>query len=221
MIAEDKAKGYIARRVAKEFNDGDIVNLGIGIPTLVANCIPQGIQIFLHSENGVLGMGPVPPTGYEHPNIRNAGSSNVSFLPGSAIFDSAVSFGLIRGGHLDATVLGALEVDEKGRLANWMVPGKMIPGMGGAMDLVTGAKRVIVAMTHVNKNGSPKIVKTCLLPLTSIRRVDLIVTEYAVFRVAETGLALIEYSAESSVEEIKGLTAASFDIDPRLKAIDL
>ncbi|HNR63065.1 MAG TPA: 3-oxoacid CoA-transferase subunit B [Thermotogota bacterium] len=220
MIAEDKAKGYIARRVAKEFKDGDVVNLGIGIPTLVANCLPPGIQIFLHSENGLLGMGPIPPEGYEHPNIRNAGSSSVSFLPGGAIFDSAVSFGLIRGGHLDATVLGALEVDEKGHLANWMVPGKMIPGMGGAMDLVTGAKRVIVAMTHVNKNGSPKIVKTCLLPLTSIRKVDLIVTEYAVFRVEDTGLVLIEYSEESSVEEIKGLTAAHFDIDPRLKTIE-
>ncbi|NLH18750.1 MAG: 3-oxoacid CoA-transferase subunit B [Thermotogaceae bacterium] len=220
MIAEEKAKGYIARRVAKEFEDGDVVNLGIGIPTLVANYIPSGIQIFLHTENGLLGMGPNPSTGYEHPNLRNAGSSSVSFLPGSAIFDSAVSFGLIRGGHLDATVLGALEVDEKGLLANWMVPGKMIPGMGGAMDLVTGARRVIVAMTHVNKNGSPKIVKSCMLPLTSIRKVDLIVTEYAVFKVSETGLVLTEYSEESSVEEIKGLTAAHFEIDPQLKVIE-
>jgi acetate CoA/acetoacetate CoA-transferase beta subunit len=219
MIPEENAKSIIVRRVAKELRDGDIVNLGIGIPTLVANCIPPGIQIFLHSENGILGMGPAPIPGYEHPNLRNAGSMPVTFIPGSAIFDSAVSFGLIRGGHVDITVLGALEVDQEGHLANWVVPGKMIPGMGGAMDLVTGAKKVIVAMTHINKNGSSKIVKKCTLPLTSIRRVDMVVTEYTVFRVENNTLRLVEINSETTLEEVRKLTATDFVVDENLKTM--
>lgn len=201
MIQDSKLKKeVIAKRVAMELHDGDIVNLGIGIPTLVANYLPSGVEIFLQSENGILGMGPAPRPGFEHPQLINAGGMPVTFLPGAAAFDSAMSFGLIRGGRVDATVLGALQVDEEGHLANWMIPGKLVPGMGGAMDLVTGAKKVIVAMQHVNKNGTSKIVKKCSLPLTSIRRVNLIVTDMAVIEVTENGLILKEVAPETTFE---------------------
>ena len=173
------AQIVIAKRIARELRSGMLVNLGIGIPTLVANYVPEGVSVFFQSENGLIGTGPIPEEGMAHPTLTDAGGRPVSALPGACTFDSAMSFGLIRGGHLDLTVLGGLQVDAQGRLANWMIPGKMVPGMGGAMDLVTGAKRVIVAMQHTAK-GKPKIVKKCTLPLTSVRPVDLVVTEMAV-----------------------------------------
>jgi len=217
MIQDSKLKKeVIAKRVAMELHDGDIVNLGIGIPTLVANYLPSGVEIFLESENGILGMGPAPRPGFEHPQLINAGGMPVTFLPGAAAFDSAMSFGLIRGGHVDATVLGALQVDEEGHLANWMIPGKLVPGMGGAMDLVTGAKKVIVAMQHVNKNGTSKIVKKCSLPLTSIRRVNLIVTDMAVIEVTENGLILKEVAPETTVEEVIEATEAKLVIPDKV-----
>jgi len=217
MIQDSKLrKEVIAKRVAMELHDGDIVNLGIGIPTLVANYLPSGVEIFLQSENGILGMGPAPQPGFEHPQLTNAGGMPVTFLPGAAAFDSAMSFGLIRGGHVDATVLGALQVDEEGHLANWMIPGKLVPGMGGAMDLVTGAKKVIVAMQHVNKNGNSKIVKKCSLPLTSIRRVNLIVTDMAVIEVTENGLILKEVAPETTVGEVIKATEANLAIPDKV-----
>ena len=173
------AQTVIAKRIARELRSGMLVNLGIGIPTLVANFVREGVTVYFQSENGLIGTGPIPEEGMGHPALTDAGGKPVSALPGACTFDSAMSFGLIRGGHLDMTVLGGLQVDAHGRLANWMIPGKMIPGMGGAMDLVTGAKRVIVAMQHTAK-GKPKIVRKCTLPLTSIRSVDLVVTELAV-----------------------------------------
>ncbi|HXJ73603.1 MAG TPA: 3-oxoacid CoA-transferase subunit B, partial [Candidatus Dormibacteraeota bacterium] len=169
----------IARRIARELRSGMLVNLGVGIPTLVANYVPAGVNVFFQSENGLIGTGPIPEAGMAHPTLTDAGGQPVTALPGACAFDSAMSFGFIRGGHLDMTVLGGLQVDEHGLLANWMIPGKMVPGMGGAMDLVTGAKRVVVAMQHTAK-GKPKIVRQCSLPLTSIRSVDLVVTELAV-----------------------------------------
>lgn len=216
-----KAREIIARRVALELNDGDLVNLGIGIPTLVGNYLPENIHIFLQSENGIIGMGGAPESGYENPDMNNAGGQPSTFLPGAMAFDSATSFGFIRGGHLDATVLGALEVDQRGHLANWMIPGKIIPGMGGAMDLVTGAKRVIVSMTHTKKGGKSKIVKECKLPLTSIRKVDLIVTEAAFIEVTEEGLLLREIGPETTVEEVREKTDAQLMISDDLKIMDL
>src|SRR6201988_3220739 len=173
------AQMVIAKRIALELRPGMLVNLGIGIPTLVANYVPDGISVFFQSENGLIGAGPIPEEGMTHPTLTDAGGRPVSALPGASTFDSAMSFALIRGGHLDMTVLGGLQVDVQGRLANWMIPGKMVPGMGGAMDLVTGAKRVIVAMQHAAK-GKSKIVKKCNLPLTSARPIDLVVTDMAV-----------------------------------------
>jgi acetate CoA/acetoacetate CoA-transferase beta subunit len=217
MIQDPKiGRTVIAKRVALELKDGDIVNLGIGIPTLVANYIPKGVTVFFQSENGILGMGPAPEPGYEHPNLTNAGGSPVTFLPGAVAFDSATSFGLIRGGHVDITVLGGLQVDEEGHLANWMIPGKLIPGMGGAMDLVTGAKKVIVAMTHVEKGGVSKIVKKCTLPLTSVRRVNLIVTDLAVIEVTEKGLLLKEIAPETTLDEVLKYTAASLIVPEKV-----
>ncbi|HYG90117.1 MAG TPA: 3-oxoacid CoA-transferase subunit B [Azospirillum sp.] len=199
-------KTLIAKRVALELNDGDLVNLGIGLPTLVARYVPSDRHVFFQSENGILGMsGPI--AGAENPDLTDAGGNPISALPGAASFDSAMSFGLIRGGHLDVTVLGGLQVDEEGRLANWMVPGKMVPGMGGAMDLVSGAKRVIVAMQHAAK-GESKIVKRCTLPLTSVRRVDLVVTDLAVIEPTEKGLLLREVAPGVTVEQVLTNTQA-------------
>ena len=198
-------KTLIAKRVALELADGNLVNLGIGLPTLVARYIPAGRHVFFQSENGIIGMsGPI--AGAENPDLTDAGGNPISALPGAASFDSAMSFGLIRGGHLDITVLGGLQVDEEGRLANWMVPGKMVPGMGGAMDLVSGAKRVIVAMQHVAK-GESKIVKRCTLPLTSVRRVDLVVTDLAVIEPTDKGLLLKETAPGVTVQQVIAATA--------------
>jgi acetate CoA/acetoacetate CoA-transferase beta subunit len=208
-------KNYIAKRVAKELKDGDVVNLGIGLPTLVANYIPEGIEITLQSENGFLGMGPAAEPGQEDPYLVNAGGVHVTINPGGAFFDSADSFLIIRGGHVDATVLGALEVDEKGNLANWMVPGKMVPGMGGAMDLVTGAKKVIVAMNHTAK-GNHKILKECKLPLTAVNAVDLIVTEMGVMEVTDEGLVLKEINPKYTVEDVQKATGAPLIISENL-----
>ncbi len=212
-------KNYIAKRVAKELKDGDVVNLGIGLPTLVANYIPEGIEITLQSENGFLGMGPAAEKGKEDPYLVNAGGIHVTINPGGAFFDSATSFLIIRGGHVDATVLGALEVDEKGNLANWMVPGKMVPGMGGAMDLVTGAKKVIVAMNHTAK-GSHKILKECTLPLTAVNAVDLIITEMGVMEVTNKGLVLTEINPAYTVEDVQNATGATLIISENLKQME-
>ena len=192
-----------------------LINLGIGIPTLVANYLPQGVNVFFQSENGLIGTGPIPEEGMAHPLLTDAGGRPVSALPGACTFDSAMSFGLIRGGHVDMTVLGALEVDERGRLANWMIPGKMVPGMGGAMDLVTGAKRVIIAMQHTAK-GKPKIVKKCLLPLTSTRSVDLVVTELAVIGFPGGRATLLETGPGVRVQEVVEATEATLDIPERV-----
>ena len=208
-------KDVIARRVAQELKDGDRVNLGIGLPTLVAKYLPRALQVHFHSENGIFGMSPLPGEGFEDRNLTDAGGRPVGAMPGACAFDSAFSFGVIRGGHLDVTVLGGLEVDELGQLANWMVPGKMIPGMGGAMDLVTGARRVIVAMTHRSPTGS-KIVKRCTLPITSVRRVDLVVTELAVIRPTPQGLVLIETMMGVSVREVIEASDAALQVDPNL-----
>ena len=205
-------KNFIARRVAREFSDGDVVNLGIGLPTLVGNFVPEDIQIFLQSENGLIGLGPAPTEDTLDPDITNAGGQPVTLLPGGMYFDSVTSFGIIRGGHVDVTVLGSLQVDETGSLANWIIPGKMVPGMGGAMDLVTGARKVIIAMTHTNK-GRPKILKRCTLPLTAKNQVDLIVTEMGVMEVHEDGLHLVEYNPAFTLEEIQEATEASLIIN--------
>lgn len=209
-------KELIARRVAQEINDGDVVNLGIGMPTMVANYIPEGVKPILQSENGFLGVGPAPAEGEENPYIFNAGGQPVTILPDGIFFDSATSFGIIRGGHVDATVLGALQVDAKGNLANWMIPGKMVPGMGGAMDLVTGAKRVIIAMEHTNR-GNHKILSECNLPLTAAGKVCLIVTEMGVMEITEEGILLTELNPEYTVDEIQEATGAELIIADNLK----
>ena len=213
----DKAQiqNFIAKRVAEELNDGDVVNLGIGLPTLVVNFVGDK-RIILQSENGFLGLGPVPEEGKEDMHIVNAGGAPVTILPGGMFFDSCTSFGIIRGGHVDATVLGSLQVDEKGNIANWMIPGKMVPGMGGAMDLVVGAKKVIVAMEHTNK-GNHKILKECNLPLTAKEQVDLIVTEMGVIEVTKDGLKLIEINPEFTVEQVQEATEAKLIIAEDLK----
>ncbi len=198
----------IARRVARIFKDNDVVNLGIGLPTSVANYVPEDVHIVLQSENGFIRVGPVPEPGREDPDIVDAGGNPVSILPGGCCFDSATSFAIIRGGHLAATVLGALEVDQEGNLANWMIPGKMVPGMGGAMDLVAGARKVIIAMEHVTKKGEPKILKRCRLPLTATREVDIIVTELAFMEVTEEGIVLRELAPDVTVEEVQSKTEA-------------
>jgi acetate CoA/acetoacetate CoA-transferase beta subunit len=201
------AQTIIARRISKELSSGMLVNLGIGIPTLVANFVPKDMQVFFQSENGLIGTGPIPEEGMAHPTLTDAGGRPVTALPGACTFDSAMSFGLIRGGHLDLTVLGGLQVDQAGRLANWMIPNKMVPGMGGAMDLVSGAKRVIVAMQHTAK-GKAKIVKTCTLPLTSTRPVDLVVTELAVIAFPKGRATLIEIGPGVSIAQVVAATEA-------------
>lgn len=220
MVDSKLAKVIIAKRVAKELRDGQLVNLGIGLPTLVANYIPEGIHVTLQSENGMVGMGPAAAVGAEDMDITNAGGQYVTILPHGAFFDSATSFSLIRGGHVDITVLGALEVDQEGNLANWIIPGKMVPGMGGAMDLVTGARKVIVAMQHTGK-GEPKILKKCRLPLTAKSEVDLIVTELCVIEVTKDGLVLREIHKDTTLEEIKSLTEADLIIPEEIKIMEV
>lgn len=211
MDARERMRELIVRRVAQELKDGDVVNLGIGLPTRVADCLPEGVEVLFQSENGFVGLGPAPEAGQEDPHVVNAGAQPVSILPCGACFDSAMSFALIRGGHVDVTVLGALEVDQHGNLANWMIPGKLVPGMGGAMDLTVGAKRVIVAMEHTNK-GRPKILEQCQLPLTAAKQVDLIVTEMGVMEVRPDGLWLIEIAPDTTVEEVQAATLAPLKV---------
>jgi acetate CoA/acetoacetate CoA-transferase beta subunit len=201
------AQTIIAKRIAQELRSGMLVNLGIGIPTLVASHVPKDVSAFFQSENGLIGTGPIPEEGMAHPTLTDAAGHPVSALPGASTFDSAMSFGLIRGGHVDMTVLGGLQVDAKGQLANWMIPGKMVPGMGGAMDLVTGAKRVVVAMQHTAK-GKPKIVKECTLPLTSLRRIDMVVTDLAVITFPESGAILIETAPGVTPQQVIAATEA-------------
>ena len=207
-MEKDQIKQVIAKRVAMELKDGDVVNLGIGIPTLVPNYLKKGVEVILQTENGMLGMGPAPEEGKENPELTNAGGGYITALAGASSFDSATSFGIIRGGHVDVSILGALQVDEKGDLANWMIPGKKTPGMGGAMDLLVGAKKVILAMEHTAK-GNPKIMKKCTLPLTAAGQVDMIITEMGVIEVTPQGLVLKEIHPEFTVEQVKAATEAA------------
>jgi acetate CoA/acetoacetate CoA-transferase beta subunit len=212
MIDPENAKTIIAMRVAKELKDGQLVNLGIGLPTMAANYVDPGVNVIFQSENGITYMGPAAEEGKEDPTIINAGGACVTVLPGAAFFDSSFSFGLIRGGHVDVTVLGTLEVDQEGNIASWIIPGKLVPGMGGAMDLLVGAKKVIVATTHTVK-GKPKILKKCTLPLSAAHEVNLIVTEMAVMEVADHGLVLKEIHPDTTIEEVQSLTEADLIIE--------
>lgn len=215
------AKEFIARRVAQELKNGDVVNLGIGLPTMVANFLPDGVNVMLMAENGILGVGPKPDAGEEDDDIKDAGAQPVTILSGGACFDSTLSFTIIRGGHIDKTVLGALQVDQAGNLANWFVPGKMVPGMGGAMDLVVGARKVIVAMEHMTKDGQPKILKECSLPLTARREVDLIITNMAVIEVNESGLLLTEIAPGLTIEDVQQVTEANLTVSSHLKRMQV
>lgn len=211
-------KEIIAARVAKELKDGDVVNLGIGLPTMVANYLPEGVHIVLQSENGIMGMGETAEKGREDVDIVNAGAQYVTVNPGSMFFDSATSFGIIRGGHVDVTILGALEVDQQGNLSNWIVPGKMVPGMGGAMDLVVGAKKVIIAMQHTQK-GTPKILRECRLPYTAVGVVNMIITEMGVMEITKDGILLTELHPDFTLDQIQEATEAELIISPGLKAM--
>ncbi|MFA7422918.1 MAG: 3-oxoacid CoA-transferase subunit B [Acholeplasmataceae bacterium] len=211
-------KELIARRVAKELKDGDVVNLGIGLPTMVANYVDPSLDITFQSENGMLGLGPAPEKDHEDFDLTNAGGSPVTMSIGGVFFDSATSFGIIRGGHVDVTVLGSLQVDEEGNIANWIIPGKMVPGMGGAMDLLVGAKKVIVAMQHTSKD-KPKILKKCTLPFTAVKEVDMIVTELGVMEITTEGILLTELAPGVSIEDIQNVTEAKLIISDHLKVM--
>ena len=215
---KDQVREVIAKRAAKELHDGDVVNLGIGIPTMIPNYLPEGVTVTLQSENGAMGMGPTPAAGEEDKNLINAGGGYITLMPGGSTFDSATSFAIIRGGHVNVSFLGALQIDENGDLANWIIPGKMAPGMGGAMDLVVGAKKVILTMEHTQK-GAPKILKKCTLPLTASGQVNMIITEMGVMEITPEGIVLTEIHPEFTVEDVQAATEATLIISPNLKSM--
>ena len=217
---KNEIRNFIARRAAKELKDGDVVNLGIGLPTAIPNFLPQGVNVILQSENGLIGMGPTPEEGKENPFYTNAGGGFISTTESASSFDSATSFGIIRGGHVDVSILGAMQVDEQGDLANWMIPGKKTPGMGGAMDLLVGAKKVILTMEHTAK-GNHKILKKCKLPLTAAGQVNMIITEMGVMEITPKGILLTEINPEFTVEQVQEATEATLIISDNLKQVNL